>query len=136
MRKIDTSLKPIYPIHQRLKIVWGLWLLFRLIGVAILAHRLAVSHPSIIGGIVWHGLWLIPAFIATPYIFKGKSPYALLMISMLTFIYLGASGMAALKYGFGQAWGLMAVWLVDFVLVALINGWLFILLKHLPKMLG
>lgn len=136
MKKQNTSPKPVYPIHQRLKAVWWLWLIFRLIGVATLAHFLAAKHPSIIGGMAWHGLWLIPAFIATPYILKGKSPYPLLIISMLTFIYLGASGMAALKYGFGQAWALMAVWLVDFVLVALINGWLFILLKRLPKMNG
>lgn len=136
MRIQSTELKPIYPIHQRLKSVWWLWLAFRWFGVPILANQLAVNHPAIVGGMLWHGLWLIPAFIATPYILKGKSPYALLLIIMLTFIYLGGSGMAVVKYGFGQAWGLMAVWLVDFALLGAINAWLFILLKRLPKMNG
>lgn len=133
-RKTNTAPKPVYPIHQRLKIVWWLWLLFRLVGVAVASSLLRETHPAIIGGIVWHAMWLIPAFVATPYIIKGKSPYALLMISMITFVYLGGSGMVALKHGFDHQWGLMGVWLVDFVLLALINGWLFILLKRLPKM--
>lgn len=109
---------------------------FRLLGVPVLANLLLAKHPAIIGGIVWHGLWLIPAFFATPYIVKGKSPYALLLLSMITFVYLGGSGMVALKYGFARQWGLMGVWLVDFTLLALINYWLFILLKRLPKMNG
>lgn len=134
--KSEKPLKPAYPIHQRLKLSWWAWLLFRLMGMASLVHFLSAKHPAIVGGIVWHGLWLVPAFIVTPYIIKGKSPYALLMTIMLTFIYLGGSGMVALKYGFGQEWGLMAVWLVDFLLLAVVNLWLFMLLKRLPKMNG
>lgn len=136
MKIQPTEPKPIYPIHQKLKIVWWLWLAFRLFGVALLANQLTVNHRAILGGIVWQGLWLLPALLATPYIVKGKSPYALLLIIMLTFIYLGGSGMTVLKFGFGQAWGLMAVWLVDFGLLSAINVWLFILLKRLPKMNG
>ncbi|MFW2177106.1 MULTISPECIES: hypothetical protein [unclassified Moraxella] len=137
MRKSNNSApKPVYPIHQRLKIVWWAWLIFRLLFVVILTYALTTTKPAIVGGIAWQGLWLIPAFIATPFIVKGKSPYALLLISMITFIYLGGSGMVALKHGFSQVWGLMAVWLVDFGLLALINYWLFILLKRLPKMNG
>lgn len=132
----DTSLKPIYPIHQRLKWAWGAWLGFRLLAVPVLTHFLATTHPAITGGIAWQGLWLLPALLATPFIVKGKSPYALLLISMVSFVYLGGSGMVALKYGYGSMWGLMAVWLVDFMLIALINYWLFILLKRLPKMNG
>lgn len=132
----DTSPKPIYPIHQRLKGAWCTWLGFRLLAVPVLTHFLATTHPAIIGGIAWQGVWLLPALLSTPFIFKGKSPYALLLISMVSFVYLGGSGMVALKYGYGSMWGLMAVWLVDFMLIALINYWLFILLKRLPKMNG
>ena len=53
-----------------------------------------------------------------------------------TSVYLGGSGMVALKYGYQTHWGLMAVWLVDFVLLGWVNYWLFILLKRLPKMNG
>lgn len=127
--------KPVHPIHQRLKMAWWAWLIFRLVGVVIFTSMLE-NKPNIVGGIAWQGLWLIPAFIATSYIVKGKSPYALLLLSIITFMYLGGSGMVALKYGYGKIWGLMGVWLVDFVLLGLINYWLFILLKRLPKMNG
>lgn len=136
MKTKNTSPKPIYPIHQRLKIAWWGWLVFRLVGIAVSSHLLLASQPNIIGGIAWQGLWLIPAIICTPFIVKGKSPYALVMISMITLIYLGGSGMVMLKHGYGQVWGLMSVWLVDFILLGLINYWLFVLLKRLPKMNG
>lgn len=140
MRHKDTNSlsvpKPIYPIHQRLKIVWWVWLGFRLLIVPVATHFLTAAKPDLGGGIAWQGLWLLPAVLATPYIVKGKSPYALLLLSMLTFVYLGGSGMMALKYGYSQVWGMMAVWLLDFGLLVLINYWLFILLKRLPKMHG
>lgn len=128
--------KPIYPIHRRLTIVWWFWLGFRLLAVPLLTHWLASAKPAMVGGIAWQALWLIPALLSTPYIVKGKSPYALLLLSMLTFVYLGGSGMVALKYGYQMHWGLMAVWLMDFVLLGWVNYWLFILLKRLPKMNG
>lgn len=137
-RTSDRAPKPVYPIHQKLTIVWSAWLVFRLVGIA-LASLLVQTHSTIIAGIAgmtWQALWLIPAFIATPYIIKGKSPYALLLISMLTLVYLGGSGMTAMKYGFGDQPALMMAWLIDFVLLALINSWLFVLLKRLPKMNG
>ncbi len=110
--------------------------MFRLLAIAVFTSLLLPAKPNMMGGIVWQGLWLVPALLATPYIVKGKSPYALLLLSMVTFVYLGGSGMVALKYGFSHIWGMMGVWLVDFVLLALINYWLFILLKRLPKMNG
>ncbi|MCK6157988.1 hypothetical protein KZX29_04150 [Moraxella osloensis] len=140
MRKQDphslSAPKPIYPIHRRLTMVWWVWLGFRLLAVPILTHWLASAKPAMVGGIAWQALWLIPALLSTPYIVKGKSPYALLLLSMLTFVYLGGSGMVALKYGYQTHWGLMAVWLVDFVLLGWVNYWLFILLRRLPKMNG
>lgn len=136
MKNKSTPQKPVAPIRHRLIGAWGLWLIFRLLCIAVLLHLLLPSHPDIIGGIVWQGLWLVPAFICTPFIVKGKSPYALLVISMFTFIYLGASGMVLLKYVFTQLWSVVWVFGIDFILLGLINYWLFILLKRLPKMNG
>lgn len=128
--------KPVAPIRHRLIGAWGLWLVFRLLLITVLLNLLLPSHPDIVGGIAWQGLWLIPAFTCTPFILKAKSPYALLVISMLTFIYLGASGMVLLKYVLAQAWQVVWVFAIDFILLTLINYWLFILLKRLPKMNG
>nr|WP_315042211.1 hypothetical protein [uncultured Moraxella sp.] len=132
----NSALKPVYPIHQKLKISYITWLIFRLFGVAILSFLLLKSQPSVIGGMVWQGLWLLPAVLCTPVIVKGKSPYALLLVSMLLLVYMGGSGMVALKHGFSQVWALCAVWIVDFYLLTLVNVWLFVLLKRLPKMNG
>lgn len=128
--------KPITPIRRRLIGAWCTWLIFRLFAISLLLNWLLPSHPDSIGGIAWQGLWLLPAFISTPFILKAKSPYALLVISMLTFIYLGASGMILLKYVLAQAWQVVWVFGIDFILLGLINYWLFILLKRLPKMNG
>lgn len=130
----DSTPKPVTPIRQRLQLTWMSWLIFRLILIAVVLHWLLADAPSIAGGIFWQGLWLVPAFISTPFILKAKSPYALLVISMLTFVYLGASGMVLLKYTLAQAWQVIWVFLIDFMLLGLINYWLFILLKRLPKM--
>lgn len=132
--------QPIQPIQQRLKITWLIWLVYRLIGIAVLANILVNSKIDIVGGIAWQGLWLLPAIVSTPFILKGKSPYALLVIEMLTLIYLGGSGMLVLIHGFENGvtknGAMMGIWAVDFVLLALINYWLFVLLKRLPKMNG
>lgn len=136
MNNQQTSLKPVYPIHQKLKKVWWGWLIFRFFGVAVLSFLLLSVKPSIIGGIAWQGFWLLPMLICTPYIIKGKSPYALLMISILALVYMGGSGMLVIKYAFSQTWQLVLIWFIDFILISLINVWLFILLKRLPKMNG
>lgn len=135
----DTTPKPaqpIQPIQQRLKLTWLLWLVYRLIGVALLANVLVNNQVDIVGGIVWQGLWLLPAFVSTPFVVKGNSPYALLVIDMLMLVYLGGSGMMVLINGFGKIGAMMGIWAVDFVLLGLINYWLFVLLKRLPKMNG
>lgn len=141
MRKLkDTTPKPIHPIRQRLGSTWLVWLFYRAIGVAVLAHMLVNSKIDIVGGIAWQSLWLLPAIVSTPFILKGKSPYALLVIDMLMLIYLGGSGMLVLINGFenglGKQGAMIGIWAVDFVLLALINYWLFVLLKRLPKMNG
>lgn len=77
---------------------------------------------------------LVPAFILTPAILRGRSPYVLLIGSMLTLVYLGASGVVLFTRVYGSSWAEIVVYLLDFVLLLAINIWLFILLKRLPSM--
>ena len=132
--ELNTADKSITAMHQRLLLTWVVWLGYRLLGLPIFIHLFNQTHPDIIGGIAWQGLWLIPAFILTPWIVKGRSPYALLVGSMLTLVYLGASGVVLFTRVYGSSGLEIIVYLVDFVLLLLINTWLFMLLKRLPSM--
>lgn len=126
--------KPIAPMHKRLVITWLIWLAYRLLAMPVLINVINPSSPDIIGGIVWYGLWLIPAFILTPAILKGRSPYVLLVGSMLTLVYLGASGITLLVRLYGSSGLEILVYGIDFALLLMINTWLFLLLKRLPSM--
>ena len=126
--------KPIAPIAQRLMMTWLIWLVYRLMGLPIFISIFNPSSPDIVGGIAWQALWLLPAFILTPWIVRGRSPYALLVGSMFTLVYLGASGVVLFTRAYGSSWVEIAVYLIDFVLLFAINVWLFILLKRLPSM--
>ncbi len=128
------TVKPIAPIAQRLKFTWLIWLVYRLLGLPIFISIFNPSSPDIVGGIAWQALWLVPALIMTPWILRGRSPYALLISSMFTLVYLGASGVVLFTRIYGSSWAEIAVYLTDFLLLLAINVWLFILLKRLPSM--
>ena len=134
---IESSIKaskPITPIRQRLIVTWLVWLSFRLFALPILISVFNPSRPDIIGGIAWQALWLVPAFILTPSILRGRSPYALLIDSMFTLVYLGASGVILFTRAYGSSWAEIAIYFIDFALLLAINVWLFVLLKRLPSM--
>lgn len=126
--------KLIASMQQRLLLMWIVWLGYRLLGLPVFISLFNQTHPDIIGGIAWQGLWLIPAFILTPWIIKGRSPYALLVGSMLTLVYLGASGVVLFTRVYGSSWVEIVVYIIDFALLLMINIWLFMLLKRLPSM--
>lgn len=126
--------KPIAPMRQRLMLTWLVWVIYRLLGLPILISIFNLSHPDIIGGIAWQALWLVPAFILTPWMLRGSSPYALLVSSMFILVYLGASGVILFTRAYGSSWAELTIYLLDFVLLFLINTWLFMLLKRLPSM--
>ena len=126
--------KPITPIRQRLIATWLFWLGFRLIALPILISVFNTRSPDIVGGIAWQALWLVPAFVLTPSMLRGRSPYALLIDSMFTLVYLGASGVVLFTRAYGSSWAEIVVYLIDFLLLFAINVWLFILLKRLPSM--
>ncbi|MBI0427588.1 hypothetical protein [Psychrobacter sp. NG27] len=132
--KLPKAIKPIAPIAQRLMVTWLIWLVYRLLGLPIFISVFNPSSPDIVGGIAWQALWLVPAFILTPWILRGRSPYALLISSMFTLVYLGASGVVLFTRIYGSSWAEIAVYLTDFLLLLAINVWLFILLKRLPSM--
>ena len=132
--KVAKPTKPIAPIAKRLMVTWLIWLIYRLIGLPVFINIFNPSSPDIIGGIAWQALWLVPAFILTPWMLRGRSPYALLISSMFTLVYLGASGVVLFTRIYGSSWAEIAVYLTDFVLLFAINVWLFILLKRLPSM--
>ena len=96
--------KPITPIRQRLMVTWLIWLVYRLLGLPIFINVFNPSSPDVIGGIAWQALWLVPAFILTPAILRGRSPYVLLIGSMLTLVYLGASGVVLFTRVYGSSW--------------------------------
>lgn len=126
--------KPIAPIRQRLMVTWLAWVIYRLLGLPVLISVFNPMNPDVIGGVAWQALWLLPAFILTPWILRGRSPYALLVGSMLTLVYLGASGVVLFTRAYGSSWAELVVYLIDFILLLMINVWLFILLKRLPSM--
>ena len=132
--EIVNAQKPIAPIRQRLMVTWLVWLAFRLLALPILISVFNPSRPDIVGGIAWQALWLLPALVLTPSILRGHSPYALLIASMFTLVYLGASGVVLFTRVYGSSWAEIMVYLLDFVLLLTINVWLFILLKCLPSM--
>ncbi|MDN5802678.1 hypothetical protein [Psychrobacter sp. FME5] len=132
--KLVKPSKPIAPIRQRLMVTWLVWLAFRLIALPILINIFNASSPDIVGGIAWQALWLVPAFVLTPSILRGRSPYALLIGSMFTLVYLGASGVVLFTRAYGSSWAEIVVYLLDFLLLFAINVWLFVLLKRLPSM--
>lgn len=129
-----TASKPTAPMRQRLILTWLIWLVYRLIALPLLINILNPASPDIIGGIAWYGLWLIPAFIITPSIWRGRSPYALLVDSMLILVYLGASGVILFTRVYGSSWAEIVVYVIDFILLLMTNIWLFLLLKRLPSM--
>lgn len=134
IEKATDAGKTIAPMRQRLLLTWLVWMAYRLLALPIMISVFNPTSPDIIGGIAWQTLWLIPAFILTPVILRGRSPYMLLIGSMLTLVYLGASGVVLFTRFYGSSVIEILVYLLDFVLLFAINVWLFILLKRLPSM--
>ena len=132
--KTTRGVRPVTPIRRRLKVVWIIWLLYRLLAMPVLISMMNTAQLDIIGGIVWQGLWLIPAFVLSPWMIKGKSAYALLLASMITLVYFGASGVVLFTHFYADDWSTLWIYITDSVLLLLINIWLFKLLQRLPSM--
>ena len=133
-RSSPENLAIIAQLQSRLRKGWLAWLLYRSLGLPILLGILLTTKPDIAGGIAWQLLWLIPALVVTPWMLKAKSAYALLLTSMLTLVYLGASGVTFFSRFYDSGLNVVWVYLIDLLLILIINVWLFKLLKRLPSM--
>ena len=133
-RSTPENLAMIAKLQSRLRKGWLAWLLYRSLGLPLLLGLLLTTKPDIVGGIAWQLLWLIPALIVTPWMLKAKSAYALLLTSMLTLVYLGASGVTVFSRFYDSGLSVVWVYVIDLILILIINVWLFKLLKRLPSM--
>ncbi len=125
--------KPIAPIHQRLQLLWGLWLIHRLVIYPVLVG--VATGASIMSGMMWQVLVLLPALLLTGVVTKGNSPYWLIILSMMTLVYLGSAGVFLVMRIYEHApFMIWAGFAVETLLLAMINVLLFILLKRLPPM--
>lgn len=126
--------KPIGPLIAKLRVLWLGWLGYRLLVLPVMIAVLSAQELDIIGGIAWQALWLIPAFVMTPVMMKGRSPYLLLISSMFTLVYLGASAVVIFARSYAVDLSVIWIYVVDTLLLFMINGVLFVLLKRLPSM--
>lgn len=123
----------IMDIIKWLRISWLAWL-----GLMIVIYPLMIATltPLSFGtGMLAQALGLIVPVLCTPFIWRGKSPYALIVISLVTLVFLGIT---AVRLFFDAMQGLpfavLAVDAIELVLVFAINVLLFLLLKRLPAM--
>lgn len=133
-RSSPENLAMIAKLQSILNKGWLFWLLYRGVAMPVLLGMLLTTQPDIVGGIAWQIMWLIPAIIVTPWILKGNSPYALLLNSMLTLVYLGASGVTVFSRFYDSGLSVVWVYIIDVVLILMINIWIFKLLRRLPSM--
>lgn len=133
--KPHTPPKPTAPIQSMLRRVWVLWLIYRLLGYPLLVGFSLSSWTMMATGVAWQVVVLLPALLLTPTIKKGNSPYGLIVASLVMLVYLGVVGVflfirlyehtpLVIALGFG----------VETLLLSIINGLLFVLLKRLPPM--
>lgn len=129
--------KPITAIHQKLQILWAVWLVYRLVVYPVLvgmATEMGITL-GVLMGVLWQVLVLLPAFIFTPAVWRGNSPYPLIILSMMTLVYLASAGVFLVLRIYEHA--PVMVWVgfaFETMLLAIINVLLFMLLKRLPPM--
>lgn len=133
MQKPTQSPKPILPIQKRLRLLWVVWLLYRL-----LLYPLLVAYQStanVLSGMLWQLLVLLPAFLVTPTVLKGRIPYQLLIANMVTLIYLASTGVFLVIRLYEHAPVAICLgFALESMLLLWINWYVFVLLKRLPPM--
>lgn len=133
MKKPSTSPKPILPIQKTLRHLWIVWLLYRLFGYPALVG--IATGANVVLGVLWQLFVLLPAFGLTAAVLKARSPYALMVASMLALVYLATVGVFLLVRLYENA--PMAIWAgfaAETLLLLAINWYLLVLLKRLPPM--
>ncbi|MFA9486020.1 MULTISPECIES: hypothetical protein [unclassified Moraxella] len=131
--KTQKPTKPIKPIHIKLIACLWAWLVFAIIGYPVLVA--VATGVSLVSGVLIQMLILLPALFSTPYVLRGNSPYALIVVSLVLLVYLGVSGVLVL-IGYYESASVL-IWggrLVEFVLIGGVLYYLFVLLRCLPPM--
>lgn len=125
--------KPIAPIHAKLRLMWGLWLFYRLV---VYVGLMGLStQANVLYGVLWQIVVLLPAFAFTPAIMQAKNAYRLIVASMVMLIYLASVGVFFVVRLYENAPTWVAVGLgFETVLLVLINVLLMVLIKRLPPM--
>ena len=130
---IAKSPKPILPVQKRLRTLWWLWLFYRLLAYPFLVSIGAAA--SVVSGILWQVLVLLPAFLITPVMIKARSAYLLIVANIVTLIYLATVAVFLLIRIYENApWVVWAGFGVETLLLLGVNVYLFVLLKRLPPM--
>lgn len=125
--------KPTHTVHRPLCVAWGLWLLYRLLGVT--AMTVSLTGADVLPSLWWQVLVVLPALGLTPAIIKGKSPYPLIIASLVGLIYLATAGVFLLIHLYENAPMMTIVGAVaETVLLLVINITLMMLIKRLPPM--
>ena len=133
MSKSTPTPKPITPVANALKRLWCVWLGYRLLCYPLLVAM--VGGVGFVWGVLWQIVAMLPALAFTPALLRGRSPYALLWLSMVMLVYLGAVGVFAFMRFYESApWLIWFGLCAETVLVLIINVLLFVLLKRLPPM--
>lgn len=125
--------KPIAPIHAKLRLMWGLWLFYRLV---VYVGLMGLStQANVLYGVLWQIVVLLPAFAFTPAIMQAKNAYRLIVASMVMLIYLASVGVFFVVRLYENA----PMWVViglgfEVAMLLLVNVLLMVLIKRLPPM--
>lgn len=118
---------------QLLGLVWGIWLLYRLIGVS--ALTVFLTNAQILPSVLWQVLVLLPALCLTGVVIKAQSAYLLIVASFVGLIYLASVGVFFVVRLYENA----PMWVViglgfEVAMLLLVNVLLMVLIKRLPPM--
>lgn len=118
---------------QLLGLVWGIWLLYRLIGVS--ALTVFLTNAQILPSVLWQVLVLLPALCLTGVVIKAQSAYLLIVASFVGLIYLASVGVFFVIHLYENAplVSLLGVG-VETLLLLTINILLMMVIKALPPM--
>ena len=132
-KQLPKTQKPITYIHRYLCRVWGLWLLYRLLGVVVMTVSLTSADPM--SALIWQVIVMLPALLLTPIIIKAQSVYGLIVASLVSLIYLACAGVALLAHTYQKAPIITIMGMgAEVALLLGINLLIFILIKRLPPM--
>lgn len=133
MNTEQTPNKPTHHLIKWLKISWLSWLVLMIVIYPLMIA--ALTQLSFGLGLLTRAMIFIVPVICTPFIWRANSPYALIVISLITLVFLGISAVRLFFDGLqGLPFAVLAISAIELILLFVINISLFLLLKRLPAM--